>query len=337
MVKIGLLGAGYMGAIHGRIYSKLPEIEKIIVYDHIGERAEQLARTVNGLAVSSSDEIFEDPSIELIDIALPTSFHPQFAIRGFDSGKHIICEKPLALSLEDVDDILDAQNRSGKYLMVGHVLRFSPVFQSVKQILVDGMIGKPLFATASRLSGSPQWATWFKDPEISGGAVLDLMIHDLDLFNWYFGLPQSVFARGVGDRAGGWNYVNTILEYNNGFSSAVEASNMMPLDFPFISGIRILCEQGTIELLTRINGGKIDDKISNQTAYLHTPHKPNQPILFPDDDPFEKELHYFIHCVLEGHQPEIITPVDARKAIKIGLSVRESLDQNIPIKVGGGR
>jgi UDP-N-acetylglucosamine 3-dehydrogenase len=335
MLKIGLLGAGYMGSIHARIYSKLPEVEKIYIYDQIFERAEQLADTVGGNAVSSAEEIFENPTIELIDISLPTSFHPQFAVRGFGSGKHVICEKPLALSLEEVDMILDAQSRSGKYLMVGHVLRFSPVFQAVKKILKDRVVGKPLFASASRLSGSPQWASWFKDPAISGGAVLDLMMHDLDLFNCFFGLPQSVFARGVCDEAGGWNYVNALLVYENEFSAAVEASNMMPLDFPFIAGLRILCEGGVVELQTRTNDGKIDDEISEQMAYLHLPHKPNQPILFHDEDPFEKELSYFIHCVGEGRQPEIVTPMDARKAVKIALSVRESLDRNIPIEIGG--
>jgi UDP-N-acetylglucosamine 3-dehydrogenase len=335
MIKIGLLGAGYIGTIHAGIYSKLPDVETIYIYDKNFERAEQLAYKVGGNAVASAEDIFENLSVELIDISLPTSFHPEFAVRSFGSGKHVICEKPLALSLKEVDKILDSQSRSGNYLFVGHVLRFSPVFQTVKKLLDDGVVGKSLFATTYRLSGSPQWATWFKDPAKSGGVVLDLMIHDLDLFNWFFGLPQSVFARGVCDELGSWNYVNALLIYENGFSAAIEASNMMPLDFPFLTGLKILCEQGAIELQTRINGGKIDDKISNQTAFLHLPHRPNQPLLISDEDPFEKELSYFIRCIREEHQPEIVTPKDARNAVKIGLSIRESLNQNVPIEIGG--
>ena len=263
-------------------------------------------------------------SVDAIDVALPTPLHREFSVRALQSGHDVIVEKPLAPSLEDADAIVAACD-NGRLLLVGHVLRFWDQYARLREIVLSGRLGKPLAASAWRLSNMPQWAAWFKDPTAAGGAVVDLQIHDLDMLNWLFGAPVCVSSVGVKDSEGGWNHVMTSLEYAS-VSAATEASFMMPQDFPFSAGLRVLCEEGAIEYLFRAPGASFEAGMPQDAVLVHQPGKPNQPVQVEPVDPFAAEMKHFAACVRSGEPSIIVTPADARLALQVALATRRSLE-----------
>ena len=330
MICIGLLGAGFMGTTHARAYGHIQGVEVAAILDRNPDRAASLAQETGSRVEPDPDKIFGDPDIDVVDITLPTPFHPEFAIRGLEAGKHVIVEKPLALTLEAADAILKAAGRSNRYLMVAHVIRFWPEYEAVQAAIQSGRLGKPLLASAYRLSNMPQWADWFRTPALFGGAVLDLQIHDLDFMNLLFGSPRKISAVGLQDETGGWNHVITQLEYETGRAS-VEASCMLPRDFPFTAGLRVLCEGGALEYHFRGGGASFEQGQPMSYLLLHEPGRPNQPLPCPPGDGYVNELAYFVHCVESGAFPARVPPAAARLAVETALLSRQSLETGSPV------
>lgn len=325
MVKVGIFGAGFAGSHHALAYRNCPDANLVAIVDIDPERASQLAAKFGCDWGPDPGKILADPAIDIVDICLPTPSHKDHAISAFSAGKHVIIEKPLALTLAEADAILASADTARKFLMVGHVLRFWPEYVAVRQKLLSGEVGKPIAASAIRLSNKPQWAEWFRDPRKTGGAVLDLMIHDLDMLNWLFGRPLEVSAIGIEEPNSGWNHIMAHIRYAT-VQAAVEGGNMMPKDFPFTAGIRVLCEGGVIEYQFRAGGASFDTGQPMSYAQWHTPGNPFQALPTKEGDPFQEEINYFIRCVHEGVPPSIVTPQDARLAIETALAVRESLE-----------
>ena len=331
-VVAGLIGAGFMGRTHGAAFAKLPTAHIAYVMDINKERAETLARELGGRATDRLEDLLEDPSVNLVDIMTPTPSHPEYVIRALDAGKHVIVEKPLALSLEEANRMLAAARRSGRFLMVAHVLRFWPEYIAIRSILTGGRIGAPIQATAYRLSNGPQWAPWFRDPNMSGGALLDLQIHDIDLCNWLFGVPEYVKASGVKDEFGAWSHVMTLISYGK-TQALIEASYSMPRDFPFTTGIRVTGERGMVEYHFRAGGASFEQGQPVSYLQVHTDGKPNQKLIPKPGDGYEREIAYFVECVEKGSPPEIVTAEDARLAVQVALACRRSIEMGETVRL----
>jgi predicted dehydrogenase len=333
MIKVGVIGAGFAGSFHARAYAKVPGAEVAVIVDRDQDKARLLADEVGARAETDPEVLWNDPGITIVDVALPTPLHPEYAIRAFESHKHVVIEKPLALSVQEANAMIGAAEKSGKFLMVAHVLRFWPEYVAIRQVLQSGRLGQPRIATAHRLSNLPQWATWFRDPAMTGGSVLDLHIHDLDLMNWLFGRPRRVKSIGAKGETGGWDHAITQVEYDT-LSASVEASNLMPLNFPFTAGLRIVCDKGVIEYQFRAGGASFESGQPVHYCMLHEAGKPNQPIEFEAGDAFEREMAYFVSCAERGTPPDIVTPEDARLAVQTALAARASLEsgENISLE-----
>jgi UDP-N-acetylglucosamine 3-dehydrogenase len=330
MINVAILGAGFMGLTHALAYQKLPGVQVALVADIDPAKGQKLAEAVGARAVADADEVFADPVIHLVDVTLPTPFHPAYAIRAMEAGKHVVVEKPLALTMEEVEAILEAQLRTGQMLFVAQVLRFWPEYVLIHEIVRSGRLGRPLSAAAFRLSNPPQWATWFLDPGLSGGTVLDLGIHDLDMMNWLFGKPRSVFAGGVkGAGSEDWSHVQVLLDYGAA-QSTVEASFMMPKDFLFTAGLRVLCEKGMLEYVFRAGGASIEEGQPVNSLVLHEPGKPNQVLTAEPGEAFEREIAYFIRCIQSDTPPQVVTGEDARLAVHTALLARNSIETGQP-------
>jgi predicted dehydrogenase len=332
MIKIGVIGAGFAGTFHSRAYAKLPGAEVSIVADRNEPKAAALAAEVGARAEADAEAILRDPSIAIVDVALPTPLHPEYAIRAFEAGKHVVIEKPLALSVAECSRIIEAARKSGKYLMVAHILRFWPEYEAIRKVLQSGRLGQPRIATALRLSNLPQWAPWFRDPSMTGGSVLDLHIHDLDIVNWMFGEPRRVRAIGAQGETGGWDHVVSQVEFDT-LTASVEASNLMPLDFPFTAGLRVVCDKGLIEYQFRAGGASFESGEPQHYCLIHEARQPSQPVEFESGDAFEREIAYFVSCVEQGTPPEVVTPEDARLAVQTALAARKSLDTGAAVEL----
>ena len=245
MINVAILGGGFMGATHAAAFTSLGERSRVkTVASHWSERAQKVAHLAGAELTTDLEAVYSDPEIDVVDICLPTPLHREAAERAFAAGKHVLLEKPIALTFEDAVAIARAADASGRLLMVALVLRFSPEYVEIERRIRSGELGRPLALSAYRLSPPADWNDWMRDPKQSGGTPVDLMIHDVDQANLLLGRPKSVLARPAG---GGSMpaHVQALVEYGAA-EALVEGSMAMPASYPFSAGIRVLCEKGVM-------------------------------------------------------------------------------------------
>jgi predicted dehydrogenase len=322
-MRIGILGSGFMGTTHARAYAKIPGVRIAAVSSRNLARAEKLAKEVGARATIDDRSIIDDPSIEAISITLPTHLHAEMTIAALKAGKHVLLEKPFALTAADCEDMIATEKETGRTLMVAHVLRFWGEYVSLVELVHSGKLGKPISAVAARLSQLPAWADWFLNPVWSGGAVLDLCIHDFDALNWLFGTPKSVYARGKQLKPGLWNDIHALVDYGdaNGF---VEGSEFMPQGYPFTAAMRVLCESGVIEFTFRAGGVSVEMG-GGASLVVHETGKA-YPLTAKPGDAYDNQASYFVDCMRKGIKPTLGTPEQARIAIATANAARRSLE-----------
>ena len=322
-MKIGVLGSGFMGGTHARAYAKLPDVDVVAVSSRKIEKAQALADEVGASATTDDMSIVTDDSIDAISITLPTHLHTEYTIAAIKAGKHILLEKPFALNVAECDQMIDAHKGSNNIFMIAHVLRFWPAYVELVKYVHSGKLGKPLAAMAARLSVEPGWADWFKDPNLSGGAVLDLMIHDIDALNWALGEPKTIYARGHEAAPGLWNHIMTIIDYgeSHGF---IEGSEFMPKDYPFTATMKVVCEKGTVEFNFRAGGVSVEMGGTNTLEVYEEGNAFN--LDFDGSDIYENQIAYFVDCINSGKAPEHGTLEQARLAVKVANAGRKSLE-----------
>ena len=322
-MKVGILGSGFMGRTHARAYAKMKGVEVAAISSRHLEKAETLTNEVGGRATNDNLAIIDDPSIDAISNTLPTHLHAEYTIAALKAGKHVLLEKPFALTAVDCDGMIAAQKESGKVLLVAHVLRFWGDYISLVDFVQSGKIGKPLSAVATRLSQLPGWAGWFLNPAWSGGAVLDLCVHDFDVLNWVFGAPKSVYARGRELKPGLWNNIHAAVDYGNS-EGFVDGSEFMPEGYPFTAALRVLCEGGVVEFVFRAGGVSVEMGGTNSLV-VYEPGK-SYALDAKPGDAYENQASYFVDCVRNGHTPNAGTAAQARLAVLCAEAARRSLE-----------
>jgi predicted dehydrogenase len=324
VINVGILGAGNIARTHVRAYGQIANARIVAVDDIVAEKAEAMAGSLGVRAYTEWAAFLAHPGLDMVDVCLPTYLHEQGVIAAAAAGKHVLCEKPITLELEQADRMIAAVNKAGVKAMIAQVIRFWPRYLMVKDLLERGALGAPVMTHAARLGTLPQWGSWFTDPALSGGAIMDLHIHDLDWLYYLYGRPKSVYSVGVQAANGAWNQALSSLDYG-AHKAAVEASLLMPDSFPFTMIFRLLGTAGYAEY--RYGGGQTDPQ---GQARLHTLglYQPGQPPQFPDcvdADPYLAEIRYFVDRLDAGLAPEIATLEEARAVLEIALAVRQSL------------
>jgi UDP-N-acetylglucosamine 3-dehydrogenase len=329
-MKIGILGSGFMGTTHARAFAKIPGVRIAAVSSRNLAKAETLAQEVGGRAVADDRAIIEDPSIEAISNTLPTHLHAEATIAALKAGKHVLLEKPFALTAAGCDGMIAAAKDSGRTLMIAHVLRFWGEYVSLVELVQSGKLGKPISAVATRLSQLPAWADWFLNPDWSGGAVLDLCVHDFDALNWLFGAPKSVYARGRELKPGLWNDIHALVDYG-GVDGFVEGSEFMPQGYPFTAALKVLCEGGVVEFMFRAGGVSVEMG-GGASLIVHEAGKA-YPLAPKPGDAYDNQAAYFIDCIRKGTRPALGTPEQARLAVATANAARQSLESGAVAKL----
>jgi UDP-N-acetylglucosamine 3-dehydrogenase len=329
-MRIGILGSGFMGGTHARAYAKIPGVDVSAVSSRNLNKAEKLAGEVGARATTDDRSIIEDPTIDAISNTLPTHLHPESTIEALKAGKHVLLEKPFALTAEECDGMIATARASDRILMVAHVLRFWGDYVSLVEFLQSGRLGRPLSAIAMRLSQLPAWADWFTDPSLSGGAVLDLSVHDFDVLNWVLGAPKSVFGRGQEVRPGLWNDIHASIDYGgaNGF---VEGSELMPQGYPFTCGLKVICEGGVAEFMFRAGGVSVEMG-GGSSLLVHETGKA-YPLVAKPGDAYQNQIGYFVACVRDSRPPVLGTPEQARLAVRTANAVRQSFETGVVVPI----
>ena len=229
MLNAAIIGLGGISASHRKGYYNLEKAGKVrlvAAYDinpeafsshtvtNLGDSADGLSESLR--FYTDLDEMLRNEEIDFVDICIPTYLHKEMSEKMLRLGYHVLCEKPMALTYDDAKEMIRAADESGKELMIGQCLRFYPAFDYIKDVVDTKKFGKLLGATFSRLSPTPTWGwnNWFMKPELSGGCLTDLHIHDIDVIRYLFGEPDGVSSRAT-TSVSLYDTVHTSLYYGN--------------------------------------------------------------------------------------------------------------------------
>ncbi|MFC8600560.1 Gfo/Idh/MocA family protein [Isoptericola sp. NPDC057191] len=187
-LTVGLVGAGGIARAHAPAWRALGA--DVVV--HSVDGAAELAAAHGGRAVATLAELLD--VVDVVDVVTPTPTHLEVASAAFAAGRHVLCEKPLGRTSADAVALLEAARAADRQLYPGHVVRFFPEYALMRAAVQAGEIGTPAVLRFARGGTFPAWSPWFADDALSGGVVLDLMVHDLDLARWVAGEVTTVYA-----------------------------------------------------------------------------------------------------------------------------------------------
>lgn len=210
MIRVGIAGIGFMGMIHYLAYQKVKGVKVAAMCEQDRKRLAGDWRSIKGnfgpagtmmdlsgiATYQKLDELLADESLDVIDICLPPAAHAPVAVAALKQGKHVFCEKPIALRSADARKMVKTAHDAGKQLMIGQVLPFFPEYAYALRMVKSRKHGKLLGGFFKRVISDPQWLTGFYDPQKIGGPMLDLHVHDAHYLRLLFGMPNAVFTTG---------------------------------------------------------------------------------------------------------------------------------------------
>lgn len=247
MLRVGLIGCGFMGAMHANCYKNIDGAEVVAFADIRREKAEALAGNSSAVIYGDGKELIENADVDLIDICLPTYLHAEYALAAMDKVGYVFVEKPVALTVAEGKAMIEKSNATGCQVQVGQVIRFWNEYVELKKIVDSKRYGKVVNANFRRISPRPDWGwnNWLLDANLSGGAGQDLHIHDVDYVLSLFGEPEKFYSvRNVlGEKN---SYVNTLMQYRD-FVVGVEGTWDLPGSHPFEATFRVVFENAVVE------------------------------------------------------------------------------------------
>lgn len=249
MLKIGLIGCGFMGGMHSACYKVIEGAEVVAVADVRKEKAEEIAKIHGAEIFSTGDELIEKADVDVIDICLPTYLHTSHAVKAMKAGKNVFIEKPVCLTPEEGKLLLKTQEETGAKVQVGQVIRMWDEYVWLKNVTEKQEYGKIRSAVFKRLSSTPRWGweNWLHQPEKSGSVALDLHIHDVDFMRYLMGEPESVKAATERNEKGVIEQIFATFTYPEAVVT-VEGCWDYPDDFPFEAAFRVKFEKATVVL-----------------------------------------------------------------------------------------
>ena len=320
MLKYGLIGMGGLGKLH---LSNLDKIGKergdICLKAICGATKEDLKKSV-GLNIGTVDvskvnvdncnfygdykELFENEELDFVVAAIPTYLHKEIAVYALEHGVSILSEKPMALTLDGCDRMIEAANKSGMHLMIGHCMRFYSTYSKLKEIVESGIYGKVYRAEFTRYSQMPKWTwnNWILDPEMSGGCPLDLHVHDVDMMNYIFGSPKSLFSTATNKKVE-LESIFTQYYYEDGMVVISGADWSLPDTYKF-------------NAQCMVNFEKAAAVIKDNELTIYTDDEVIKPELSGESE-FISELNAFIDMVKTGEKSKVTSPESIRETVRI--------------------
>ncbi|MGH9328239.1 MAG: Gfo/Idh/MocA family protein [Terriglobia bacterium] len=330
MVRLGIAGIGYMGRLHYEASLRNTNAHVTAVSTSRPEEARRFLPAEVRIYPSYKELL--NSGIDAVVIAVPTFLHEQYVAEAAECHRHILCEKPFALDQAASRRMLDAAGRAGVTLMIGQVLRFWPHYARIKELVAGGTLGAIRAVDAYRLASYPSWSRWFRDPRQSGGARLDVQVHDVDFIYWLMGSPKQVYAAGLKSSDGGWDHVQTTFRYPGAVANA-EASFLMPAGWPFSCGIRVAGESGCLEYGFRVAGNIAERGETATRLLMYTPNAPACALTVDDEDMYAAQLRYFAECVERGQEPARCLPAESCEVMGLMDLCLESLERGQTVSV----
>lgn len=261
--------------------------------------------------------MIDQEELDYVDLCLPTFIHAPYAIKAMEKGLHVFCEKPMAISSEACQEMIDAAKKYDRYLMIGQTLRFFPSYNYIKETLDSGRYGKMTEANLFRGGTTPfwSWENWLLTKERSGGCLLDQHIHDVDTLNWLLGTPKSVSSTGrVVFEGSGYDIVSTNYHYDGIVANASDNWTINNNDFGFEMRFRFVFEKGSIIL----EKGKLVDYPNDAESF--------EPEISKESG-YYIEIKHFAQSILDNVDPAIACPLaSTMETIRIAEGEVKSAD-----------
>jgi len=328
-MNVGIVGVGFMGTTHASSWADTPATIIGFAAETAAE-AGALAKHHAANVYPSLEEML--PDVDVVDICSPTHLHYEMALKAAAAGKHIVCEKPLARTTRQAQEILSACRKAGVQLLVGHVVRFFPEYALARAAVAEGQIGKPGVIRLQRGSYRPKKpvGNWFLDEVKSGGILMDLMIHDYDYARWVAGEVESVSARRVTEvhLDAPVDYGLVILSHRSGALSHIAGSWAYPPP-TFRTHLEIAGDHGLIEFDSD-DTAPIQNLI-RKTAGSDTPDVglPSSPV---SESPYTTQIKEFYGALTEGKTARV-SATDGLAAVQIAEAALESAHTGQPVKL----
>jgi predicted dehydrogenase len=332
VVSVGVAGIGFMGATHIKSYLKIPGARVGAICDatrlpvdgdlssiagNIGDNQPLRLDMKQVKAYSKFDELLADPAIDLIDLCVPTPQHHPLCLAALAAGKHVICEKPMARTSALCRDIVTAAAKAKTFFMPAMVMRFWPEWAWLKKSIDSGVYGKVLAARFRRVTSPPGWsrAGYFKGAD-SGGALLDLHIHDTDFIQFCFGRPRAVYATGTTRYSGAIDHLVTSYQVNSGVPVTAEGTWLMTEGFGFKMEYTVNFEKATADY---------DSSRGADALKLYEEGQPPRVLGGFGDDGYVMELRHMVESIQAGTPPKVVTAADGLSAVEICEAEEKSI------------
>jgi predicted dehydrogenase len=318
MSRIGIIGLGMMGRTHYEAYQEIGA-QVVAVADQDPKRAAgNLAGTAGNVlkegltqlpmdkirGTTRASELINMSDVDIVDVCVPTTQHVDVAIEAIKAGKHVLCEKPLARTSAEAERIAAAARDGKGMFMPAMCMRFWPQWVWLKKAIVEKRYGKVMAATFRRVASMP--AGWYRDGKISGGAALDLHIHDTDFIQHLFGMPRTVTSRGYSKTTGEIDHVTTQFHFDDVPLVSAEGGWCLADGYGF-----------TMQYTVNFENATADFDLARPAPLNLTTNVKTQPIDAGPGYGYAAELRYFLECVKKGERPSVVTADDGVRSIRI--------------------
>jgi predicted dehydrogenase len=344
MVRVGIAGMGFMGQTHLEAYGKREDVRVVALADRdparragTGDAVSNIQACGLGGAVRNLDrvkryaeaaDLIRDPDVDLVDICLPTPAHGAAVVAALAAGKHLLVEKPLARTAAEARalaaraEAAASASAAGPFAMPAMCMRFWPGWTWLKRAVEERTYGRTLGVVFQRL-GAALPGDDYRDGARSGGAILDMHVHDTDFVQHLFGLPRSVTSHGYSHISGGIDHVVTRYACDGADLVVAEAAWIESAAFRFVMRYTANFERGTAVYDL---GAAADSPLT-----LYVPGREPETVPLEPGLGYDHEIAYLIDCIREGRKPDRVTLGDAAAAVRIIEAESESVKTGAPV------
>lgn len=340
MVRIGIVGIGFMGVTHFKAIQKVKGAKVTAICTRDRKKLKGDWRAVQGnfgggggvqdlkgvSAYADIEDLLADDKVDLIDICLPTTMHYDWTMAALQADKHVFLEKPIALDLKEAQRMVAAAKKRRQRLMVAHVLRYFPEFRLIKQLLDAGTHGRVLAASFKRAISMPSW--WNpKDLARTGGPAVDLHIHDSDFVQYLFGMPEAVSSAGVIRKGGVVEHIDTHYHFKGRHQVTASGGWLSQQGCPFEHGYDVYFEDATL---------KYNSSWGQPPVLLTKDGKSRKPKL-PGKDGFVGELQEAVDSVKAGKDSKVLSGQSALDSLRLTLREIDSVKSGRRVRLSESR
>jgi len=318
-IKIGIIGTGFIGNVHARIFARDERAEVTALYDIKPERAERTAKSVGGKVCASREELFAN--CDAVLVTAPNKTHTEIASHAVAENKHVFCEKPFSIGLDDAKKLLEIAQSSKGVFQVGHNRRYATVYAKLKELLGED---KGHSAHVKMNRGELLNPVWTGDPDVTGGFLYETTIHLFDMMRFQFGEIAELVAYGSQHEYPEPDEFSVIFKFKSGFHCTFASSSDASWHFPF-ERIEVFCHHRTImtEEMERLFDSRGWDANFETLSWAMTEKEERWG--------YVQEDRAFIAAILSGTEPPV-TALDGYKAVELVESVYKAIQTGEKIK-----